>query len=70
MFGYAFAYGDGNAFIGYSNFLLTDVVDSTYADFFFQYTFAAATATIVSGSVAERCDFIAYFAYSFCITGL
>ena len=71
MFGFAFAYGEGNDFIGLSNFALIDADkdDSTYANFFFQYTFAAATATIISGSVAERCDFIAYFVYSVCITG-
>ncbi|KAL4224963.1 ammonium transmembrane transporter [Mactra antiquata] len=70
LFGYAFAYGEGNDFIGYSNFAITDLPITSYATFFFQYSFAAATATIVSGSVAERCDFIAYLAYSAVITGV
>ena len=38
-------------------------------EFLFQWAFAAATATIVSGSVAERCTFQAYILYSLFLTG-
>ncbi|KAL4224585.1 ammonium transmembrane transporter [Mactra antiquata] len=69
LIGYAFAFGEGNDFIGYKNFASHELPDESYASFFFQYTFAATAATIVSGAVAERCEFLAYFVYSFFITG-
>jgi ammonium transporter, Amt family len=39
-----------------------------YHSFFFQWAFVATAATIVSGSVAERCKLEAYFIYSFILS--
>lgn len=65
LFGYAFAYGVGNDFIGKENFALDGLtLDSMYS-FFFQWTFAATACTIVSGALAERAKFESYVMYSF-----
>jgi len=37
--------------------------------YFFQYTFCAASVTIVAGTLAERCQMAAYLCYSFFLTG-
>jgi len=63
--GYALAYGTGNTFIGYSNFALQGLSSGEeFAFFFFQFAFAATAATIVAGTVAERCKMSGYLCYS------
>eukprot|EP00924_Labyrinthula_sp_SR-Ha-C_P013789 maker-scaffold_5-snap-gene-13.9-mRNA-1 protein AED:0.01 eAED:0.01 QI:73/1/1/1/0/0/2/67/437 len=80
LFGWGFAYGDGctsssNSFIGGGGFAYDPDTDCLVdgvpvaALFFFQYTFAATAATIVSGAVAERITLGAYFVYAILMTG-
>eukprot|EP00339_Tiarina_fusa_P026250 CAMPEP_0117032456 /NCGR_PEP_ID=MMETSP0472-20121206/23262_1 /TAXON_ID=693140 ORGANISM="Tiarina fusus, Strain LIS" /NCGR_SAMPLE_ID=MMETSP0472 /ASSEMBLY_ACC=CAM_ASM_000603 /LENGTH=575 /DNA_ID=CAMNT_0004741095 /DNA_START=30 /DNA_END=1757 /DNA_ORIENTATION=- len=68
--GYAFAFGDGsnpNGFIGTTNFFLMDVEDYTF--WIYQYAFSAASATIVAGTLAERCKMGAYAYYTTIVSG-
>ena len=77
--GYAFSFGgdkahrngtgneEGTSFIGTSNFFGMGDIDLPF--YFFQYTFAAASVTIVAGALAERCQMAAYLCYSFCLPG-
>jgi len=69
--GFALAYGTGGKFIGTSTekFFLNDYGGgASHIDFFFQFTFAATAATIVAGTIAERCKMQAYLLYSIFLT--
>jgi Amt family ammonium transporter len=70
LLGYGFAYGNGDdgPFIGTANFALSEEDGTSFHSFFFQWAFAATAATIVAGSVAERCKLEAYFVYSIVLT--
>ena len=70
--GYAFAFGGtfestNTTFIGSDNFFLMGVKNDSF--WLFQYAFCATSATIVAGTLAERCQMTAYLAYSIMLAG-
>ncbi len=75
LVGYAFMFGEGNSFIGWSNFALTSSVGCPdnlpiWAFWLFQAAFCGAAATIVAGAMAERMRFHAYLLYTIVISAL
>ncbi|XP_034252302.1 putative ammonium transporter 1 [Thrips palmi] len=77
LVGFALAFGSGSgplgAFFGGSLWAGLGVGDAgqpRMSKWFFQFTFAATAATIISGSVAERCRFVTYLCYSALISGV
>ncbi|XP_071482618.1 putative ammonium transporter 1 [Diadema antillarum] len=67
--GFAFAFGKGNPFIGLSYFFFDNLSAQEYAFFYFEFTFAAACTTTISGALAERLAFLPYILYSAAMTG-
>ncbi|XP_062518144.1 putative ammonium transporter 1 isoform X2 [Corticium candelabrum] len=70
-FGYAFAFGDGNGFIGTRNFFLSEIgLDDSgiLVAFFVLYVYAITAATIVSGAMAERTQLKSYYVVTFVLT--
>eukprot|EP00993_Chasmostoma_nieuportense_P006692 NODE_733_length_1907_cov_229.270787_g680_i0.p1 GENE.NODE_733_length_1907_cov_229.270787_g680_i0~~NODE_733_length_1907_cov_229.270787_g680_i0.p1 ORF type:complete len:597 (+),score=104.16 NODE_733_length_1907_cov_229.270787_g680_i0:53-1792(+) len=79
--GWAFAYGGDsvpgregrNEFIGSGEFMLVssgDFPEENYALYVFQWSFAATSATIVSGAIAERAQVSAYIIAAIVLCGL
>jgi len=67
--GYGFSYGGTGTFIGDSAFAISGFASGgEYIGWFFQFAFAATAATIVAGTVAERCKMAAYLCYSLFLT--
>lgn len=69
--GYGFIYGEGNAFIGLSNFFYGDTTTAVEAggltpgvDFSFQVMFALVSLTIAFGGFAERAKFSVYVIFA------
>lgn len=67
--GYGFVYGEGNAFIGLSNFFYGDATFneeglSPAVDFVFQMMFALVSLTIAFGGFAERAKLSAYVIFA------
>jgi len=71
LVGYSLAFGTGSPFLGLGDFVVGRGLaeGALFSHWFFQFTFAATAATIVSGAVAERCSFISYLTYSAVISG-
>ena len=74
LIGFGIMHGSGNGFIGSLDIFVTKNYDfgtiPKYAFLIFQTVFCGASATIVSGAMAERTSFKAYCIYSACITAL
>ncbi|CAG0881170.1 unnamed protein product [Darwinula stevensoni] len=69
LIGFPLAFGhSGNGFMGWTYWASSGLPEHEFGHWFFDFVHAATAATLVSGSLAERCNFWAYLAYSFIIT--
>ena len=66
--GYAFSHEAEGGFIGTKNFFGIGMA-GLYGKWFLSYVFASTSATIVSGSLAERGKINSYLVFSFIMTG-
>jgi Amt family ammonium transporter len=68
--GWGLSFGRGTSgILGTGEFFSYGIDPNIYPLWFFQFVFAATTSTIVSGALAERVEFSAYFLYSLILTG-
>lgn len=73
VFGYGLSFGRSsytNPFIAFGDFLIDPapgdpLMGQIFAAFLFQLSFSTTATTIVSGAMAERCNFKAYCIFSF-----
>ncbi|XP_059482687.1 putative ammonium transporter 1 isoform X2 [Neocloeon triangulifer] len=72
LIGYSLAFGTGSPLVGIGDYVAGRglAAGALFSHWFFQFTFAATAATIVSGAVAERCTFASYLTYSAVISGI
>ena len=73
LVGYAFMFGTGNSFIGWSGFGLEGLTPDglpVWAAWMFQAVFCGTAATIVSGGMAERTKFTAYLIFTLVMSAL
>ena len=73
--GYGLAFGeDSGGMFGTTHFFASETAltdgSGAYATWFFQWTFAAATATIVSGALAERAKIEGYAIFTLVMCGI
>ena len=70
--GYNLMYGEGNSFIG-SGLMLGGMEDRDHpltADFFFQVVFVATSASIISGTIAERMKLWPFLIFVFVLSAI